>query len=588
MTLTTTRRHVLAALIPCWLATTLLGLASDGVYHDDDLTHFLIARWARWFPSYLLHIWGRPGLTAPLATVAWFGDPEVAWHAGRILSAAVTAIGAYLAASTAARLGVARPWLVVIACYSQPLNALLAATTLTENFAALYLSAAVALLIASRPLAASAVFSLLLVTRHETLALIPLWAVAVAMVARGPQLWLAMLAVPWAPIAHNVLFRIAFGRWPVEIFFAPSGSTEYPPAGVLSYLPDAFHAIGPALPGLAIVGGRALWRRDGHRAPARRGEFDNRSVTPEGAAQKNAMAAGRFVIPAMAGAYLLIHVLIRSLGVFASGGYGRFMVAIAPLVAILAVAGIDAMTDQLRRGGSSRRAWGIVTATWLVGWLALEQQIRIGRVGIPSHWIWVIRALIFIALICLIGSSIPQRGARWQRPSAAMLVVCTLFACALTVRPLRLGESQRVVADAIDWYELHAGADAPVFATDPWISYRLGLVEHPRAHKGPRLLATMPVGTIVIWDAKYSDNDFHRIRRNDLDDHSAYEFLRAVGGKEGGGEIRLYRKTDETPVPQDAAPSYPPDLAASLWPIEGVYYIRPTINEVSQRSISHD
>ena len=50
---------------PCFVLTVTLGLLSDGAYHDDDLTHFLMARWVRWYPGYLLHIWGRPGLTVP-------------------------------------------------------------------------------------------------------------------------------------------------------------------------------------------------------------------------------------------------------------------------------------------------------------------------------------------------------------------------------------------------------------------------------------------------------------------------------------------------------------------------------------------
>src|SRR5438552_3288391 len=109
-----------APLIPCLIGTILLGLLSNGVHHDDDLTHFLMARWVRWFPVYLLHVWGRPGATIPMAAVAWIGDPAIGWHACRILSALVTAASAYLAARLAQRRGIGPPWLVVAACYLQP------------------------------------------------------------------------------------------------------------------------------------------------------------------------------------------------------------------------------------------------------------------------------------------------------------------------------------------------------------------------------------------------------------------------------------------------------------------------------------
>ena len=56
-------RTTLCVVACCFLLTAVLGIFSNGVHHDDDLTHFLMARWSAWFPSYLLHVWGRPALT---------------------------------------------------------------------------------------------------------------------------------------------------------------------------------------------------------------------------------------------------------------------------------------------------------------------------------------------------------------------------------------------------------------------------------------------------------------------------------------------------------------------------------------------
>ena len=50
-----------------------MGLRSDGVYHDDDLTHLQMARWAWQYPRYLLHDWGRPGFTVLYASPASAG-----------------------------------------------------------------------------------------------------------------------------------------------------------------------------------------------------------------------------------------------------------------------------------------------------------------------------------------------------------------------------------------------------------------------------------------------------------------------------------------------------------------------------------
>ena len=42
-------------------ASIVLGLASDGAYHDDDICHFLFARDAWSSVHALLHQWARPG-----------------------------------------------------------------------------------------------------------------------------------------------------------------------------------------------------------------------------------------------------------------------------------------------------------------------------------------------------------------------------------------------------------------------------------------------------------------------------------------------------------------------------------------------
>ncbi|GAG38979.1 unnamed protein product, partial [marine sediment metagenome] len=78
----------------------VLGLLSDGIYMNDDATHYFIARdgWSKL--SALLHRWGRIGYTAPTSPVAyWFG------FAGcRLFSAVQTALISLLAWRVARRL----------------------------------------------------------------------------------------------------------------------------------------------------------------------------------------------------------------------------------------------------------------------------------------------------------------------------------------------------------------------------------------------------------------------------------------------------------------------------------------------------
>ncbi len=538
------------ALIPCFALTAVLGLLSDGVHHDDDLTHFLMGRWAHWYPGYLLHIWGKPGLTIPLAAVAWIGDTDIGWHAARLLSAVVTAVTALLAARLAARLGVARPWLVVPALYIQPLCSLLAFTTLTETFTAFYLVAAICLLYARRPVVASLVFSLVLVTRLEALVLLPVWWLGLFGSRVSPaRLGMAGLTAFWAPLAHNLAFRLVFQRWPITVFFAPHGSTEYPGVGWLGYILPALHAIPPVVAGCALIGGFVLLRR------------------------------GRGLVPALAGTFFLTHVVIKALGVFASGGYGRFMVAISPLIAILVVVGLSEFAPRRGARRAPSRPWFVLGAVWAVGLLAFEMQCRAGRFAVPDERIlWAIRILAaaIITLILLNGAAARGRPrARLARLTVFILAATCVVQWAVVARPLQPGDRQIAAHRVIQWLVDRDLADEPLFAASPWFAYYLNLVENPRAHKDATLLSSMPVGTIFIWDSNYSGNDFHKLELEAFQRDDHYRLLASFPASGANPvEMHVFHKIAETPLPTQPPESYPIDLMSSERTITGVYYIR--------------
>lgn len=526
----------------------VFGLLSDGVYHDDDLTHYLMARWAGWYPSYLLHIWGRPGLTVPLAAVAWIGDREIGWHAARLLSAIVTTASALLAAHVARRLDIRPAWLVIVALYMQPLATLLGFTTLTENFAAFYLIAAVALLQGGRPLTASAVFSLVLVTRHETAVFLPIWWLATGLHRSSAAKRAAAIALAlWAPAAHNIAYYAVFDSWPLRIFFQASGSTQYTAQVLWSYLPDALYAVPPAIAGLAIVGTVVMLRRR------------------------------QWPVPAIAATFFLTQVGIKALGVYGSGGYGRFMVVVAPFIAILAVAGLAEIAARLR----DRRPIGLLillfSTTWVIGLIAFELE-RIDRRQVwREETLWLIRGTVAAILLLLLALAVIIRrggGRNASRIIAAILMATCFIQCAAIVRPLRLQPSQELAQRTVHWLEQRGLSDSPIFATDPWFAYFLDLVENPRAHKGARLLASMPVGTIFIWDSVYSPSDFHRLPLPAFRESRLYEVLqefRCTGDVEP--RICVFRKIVPTPPPTTREVYYPP-VPEDQEPLLGIYYIR--------------
>lgn len=544
------RRNTLTALLPFFGLTVVLGLLSDGVHHDDDLSHYLMARWSGWFPAWLLHVWGRPGLTIPLAAVAWIGDHETAWRVCRLLSAMTTAGGAWMAACLSVRLGVRRPWLVVVACYLQPLATTLACTTLTENFAALYLVAAILLLEKRRGLVASLVFSLVLVTRHEAVVLLPVWWVALA--ARGDgfrRSLTASAAAVWAPLLHNVAFFAVCGKWPASLLFAASGSTDYLPVGVLSYLPHAFRAIPPVLLGLAVIGGAALIRR------------------------------GRWLPPAVAGVFVLTHCAVMTLGVYASGGFARFMVVISPLAAVLGVAGWNRLHERNRANQSTGRIWLTLAIVWLLGLAALELERLAGRAAVYEAGlrlsILIATSIVVPMSLVLAATARKTNLAPHRRLAAAVLGLTVLGQWASVIRPLDMRPDQAQAADVVQWLRDNRLDRRPIFAADPWITHWLDLVEDPTIHKGPRRVAAMPIGTIVVWESLYSDNDFHRL---DLEDLRGDEHYVLIESFEPGGNRRrtfhLFEKISDTEIPPGPDEMYPPNLMAVSSRVTRPHYIR--------------
>ena len=149
--------------------SAVLGLLSDGIYMNDDATHYFIAKAGVGDPVAMLSRWGRVGYTLPTAPVAhWLG-----FDGCRLFSAIQTALLALLSWRTARRLigpgfFAASAALLV---WLQPLAFRLALTTLTETTGALYLMLAVFLYVRGNRLWACGAFSALFLTRDETLAM---------------------------------------------------------------------------------------------------------------------------------------------------------------------------------------------------------------------------------------------------------------------------------------------------------------------------------------------------------------------------------------------------------------------------------
>lgn len=565
------RRGVLPIALFFCLLTVILGAMSNGVHHDDDLVHFLMARWSWTYPAYLLHIWGRPGATIPMALVSGIGDIDLAWHLARVVSSVTTALSAIAAAEIATSLGLRKPWRVVAACYMQPFCTLLGFTTLTENFTAFYLVTSTLLFLKGRPNWASVVFSMALLTRHEALIFLPFWWLLLlappaykVVPSLASRIFTAVLAL-WSPVVHNLLYRLVLGAWPVQIFLQPRGSTEYPATGWSDYVPDLLYAITPLVAVLAAAGAAVFLRRE--RVGNAEGSF-RRAETA------SAVMQGWIVLVPLL--FVVAHSAIRAFGVFASGGFPRFMVAVAPFIAVLAVAG----WDRLRSCGENaavRNVWWVVVAVWLLFWAAIESEWQAGRLPvIHPDGLLAIRCtlgmFVLASILCLVLR--PARRLPFARGFLTFLLLFAIAQCVLIVRPLRPKPGRTVALNVVRWILDSGQGDRPAFAANPWVVYGLGLIEDPRSLKNAELLASMPAGTIVVWDSAYSGSDYHGIADSDFLRLTAYQKLFEFDGRPEAPRFLIFEKIEPTPPPEIVRPSYPPPLNSNQPPVRGIFYQR--------------
>lgn len=471
--------------------SVIMALLSDGVYHADDLQHLQFARWVRQHPQFLLSDWGRPGFTILYALPAQLG-----WTASRVFSGLLTAATAWMAYLIARRMKLRAAALVPALLWIQPLSFSLSYTTLTEPVLAFYLVISALLLLRGKHRASAVVMSLCAVTRHEALIFLPIWLWAASRHSGAVRSgWLLL----WAPVTHNLLSYAFLDILPVAMIFQPKPTDYYANGSWLTMTARWLEAAGPALIMLAAAGAPALWRERG----------------------------GKLLLCA-ATAYFLAHTIIYRFGLFASGGYARFLVPLGPVIAISASAALSEVFAAAKhrrptRQTTQRIRWGaaIVMAACAALWLATESDS-------PAWLWWVIRwPVIGLAAIAWAACGSRRRALR-----AAAIFACPLYLMCIALgqpiyqcRPHVLQEEELIVRETTDWLKSR-GLDARKIVTASiWVEEFLGIQRSPfrlRTRPLAEWVAVMQPGDLLVWDALFSPQPPHELpladvrRRDDL------------------------------------------------------------------------
>jgi hypothetical protein len=403
----------------------MLILFRDGCQQDGGL-HYLFAKWAWQHPGLFVGVWSRPLYTTVYAVPALLG-----YQAARGLTVLICLAIAWQTWRLAEDLKLDRAPLVIAFIWLQPSLFLFSADNMTEPIFALVYVIAIRLHQRGRLVAGMVVASLLILARPEGFFLGLLWAgwvwrerftrwpgslrelsraSIVLWLGTGALLWwLAALLITGDPlfIKHN---------WPQNW---PLTGTVYGAAGLAAYPARLPEIVGPFLLLPFLYG---LWRL-----------VRQRELWP---------LTSSFLL------LFILHTILRAWGLLGSAGYPRYLVAIAPAIAIITLSGWNRLASLFSG-----------TASW---WRTAVVTVILAS----SAWANLIYA----------------DGAEWSRDARAIDEVHAWF----------LQQPPRPVTRLI-WNEPYA---AIVFDRDPW--------ENPAWSHDPQrdleLLRQSPAGTLVVWD----------------------------------------------------------------------------------------
>ena len=291
-------------------------LMSTGWSLDDELSHYLRSRSVWENPPLIFDAWTRIGRNIFHVLPAFLG-----LTAARIWTLLFAALAVWLTTLLAARMGAQRAWLIPLALWFQPWFVELSWGVLTQTPFLLALLGGIWFLSGQRLAWSGFCFGLLPLIRHEGIALLGLWAVAVTVVCflrRRFVSWIAAGAASAIPLAaYNLAAWICLGEIPSRIYFDAKPTEIYGSGPLWHFFAVCLVPAGLFTLALAVLGLPRCAREWKRCWPL-------------------------LFYPA----YFALHSVIFWKGLFASGGYYHFLMPIAPGLAIVAVFGFDALLDR--------------------------------------------------------------------------------------------------------------------------------------------------------------------------------------------------------------------------------------------------
>ncbi len=303
------------------LAGVALAVFYPDSYQQDGGHHYLFARNAWKHPSMFVGVWSRPLFTFLYAFPALLG-----YAAAKLFTVLICAVTAWQTYRIAQEQGLERPALTIPLLFLQPSFFLLSADTMTEPIFALVFAVALRMHLQGRIVAGMIVASMMILARPEGFLLGVMWGVWVLVDKRGPPnrlhrlpatlllasgaflWWLAALLITGDPLFIK-------NNWPSDW---GAMDARYGTGSIAIYLIRLPEIAGPLLCVVFLFGlGLLMARR-----------------------QMGAVTSAFLTL-------FVLHSVFRAFGIFGAAGYPRYFVCVAPAIALITLAGWNALARGL-------------------------------------------------------------------------------------------------------------------------------------------------------------------------------------------------------------------------------------------------
>lgn len=475
---------------------------SKGTYQDDDIAHFLLAKFAPRHPQLLFNVWGRPVLTTLYVPVA-----QISLFYARLLSAILATVTAWLTVLLARQRGVpGHKFTVWVLVAFQPQFFLLAFSVLTELVFAWLLLLALLAFAYKRYKLAVAASAFLPLARYESVVVILVIVVWLILIRKARLVpWLFMPLLLW-----NTYWAVELKHWQHLLFpfnralEGPGFTYDYGTGSLFHYPQLLPEAIGSIVLVLFLIG------------------FIHRLM--------QRIELSHLVMVTLFSLYVVGYWQAPGIGM---AGYTRHLVTLSPIFGVYAAEGLAVLS------GRRKYRHGDIVTLFVLGGAGVLFYVVDQRTAALLCWGGVAASL----LVQVLAHCCPDVRTHIGRGVTLVAVLAVVLTTLSVVRPFELTLEQLAVQEAVDWYRATGADQRLTLGAHVWFTYLNGLdpyeTQRYRALT-PESLEEAPEGAIVVWDSHYAHRLNYGVPLSMLIDSGCYALLQDFGS--GGFHLHIFEK----------------------------------------------